>query len=118
MDYKLVTREEMRDAVNYVFFYHPIINYWSKILGVEDYTIKTNQIEPEQVTFPDDIEEKDRYFIGISVENKEATITHDRPLTEEDILHELLHLAYPDKSEDWVNAQTSIKLKEKKDELN
>ena len=53
---------------------------------------------------------KDRYFVGIEIdkENKAGTIYHDRELTEADIIHELLHVKYPNKSEDWINKTENI----------
>jgi hypothetical protein len=42
---------------------------------------------------------------------KEAVIYHDRDLTEEDIVHELLHVKYPDWTEDQVNLETDKLLK-------
>lgn len=95
-------------------FYKMIIEYWQKKLGLERYTINLEEISREQVTFPKDISDKDRYFIGISLKENVATISYDRDMTQEDILHELLHLAFPDKSEDWINEETNIRLNENK----
>lgn len=95
-------------------FYKSIVDYWKKVLGLEKYTINLEEINREQVTFPDDISDEDRYFIGVSVKENTATISYDRDMTQEDILHELLHLAFPDKSEDWVNKETKIRLNENK----
>lgn len=88
-----------------------IVKYWQNKLGLNDYEIFTESIPREQVTFPDDISEEDRYFVGIHSDKELAVIYHDRDLTEEDIVHELLHLAYPDKSEEWVVNETKNKLK-------
>lgn len=90
------------------------ISYWQKVLGLEKYTIITESISREQVTFPEDISDEDKYFIGISLKDNVATIFHDREMTQEDILHELLHLAFPEKSEDWINKETKIRLNENK----
>ena len=56
------------------------------------------------------------YFVGImpSKDALHATIFHDRKLTEEDIIHELLHVKYPDWSEDQVNEETEILLNKNK----
>lgn len=81
------------------------IDYWRVALGIETEVV-LEPISREQVVFDDDVPEKDKYFIGITRGENPLVITHDRPLTEEDIVHELLHIAYPDKDEDWVNAET------------
>lgn len=84
---------------------------WQQNLLLTDYKIKFDRINREQVTFPIDIEEKDKYFVGVNVEENTIVITHDRELTEEDILHELLHVANPEKSEEWINLETDRLLK-------
>ncbi len=56
----------------------------------------------------------DKYLTGIQwdKDGMQARIYHDRPLTDEDVVHELLHLLYPDWSEDQVNYQTTLYLAE------
>lgn len=85
-----------------------MIDKWLKKLGLEKWTIKTVEINPESVTYPKDISKEDKFFIGIIGKQEElnGTIYHDRPLTEEDVVHELLHIKYPDWSEDQVNIET------------
>jgi hypothetical protein len=43
--------------------------------------------------------------VGIEIDQlrRVGTIHHDRELTEKDIVHELLHVKYPNKNEDWIN---------------
>jgi len=89
------------------------IEFWRKELSLKDIEVLTQEISREQVDFPIDIDEKDMYFVGVNREGNTATIYHDRPLTEEDIVHELLHVAFPEKSEEWVVEQTDKKLKAK-----
>ena len=50
----------------------------------------------------------EEYFIGISIDwdNLSGVIYHDIALTEESIVHELLHVAYPEKNEAWINETT------------
>jgi hypothetical protein len=86
-----------------------MIEHWQKKLGLEEWTIDTRQIDPASVTYPDDCVGDDRFFIGIMPQEESlyATIFHDRPLTEEDIVHELLHVRYPSESEEWVNKETT-----------
>ena len=80
--------------------------------------ITTEVINSEQVTYPDDCQNKERFFIGIEIHHNKskAVIYHDRPLYEEAIVHELLHVKYPDWSEDQVNIETEKLLNQKKDE--
>jgi hypothetical protein len=90
------------------------IEFWKKELNLQDIEVITQPISREQVTFPNDISEEDKFFIGVAHEEKTATIYHDRELTEEDILHELLHVAFPSKSEQWVVKQTEKRLQWRK----
>jgi hypothetical protein len=85
-----------------------MIDKWIKELGLAQWSINTKQINPQSVTYPDDIPAKDKFFVGIMSQEEAlcATIFHDRDLTEEDIVHELLHVKYPDWSEDQVNIET------------
>lgn len=91
--------------------YLQITLLWARRLGLTDWKITLKGISRAQVMFPDDISEEDRYWVGISTEivesTKHAEITYDRPLTEEDIVHELLHICHPDESEDWINVSTA-----------
>ena len=93
-----------------------MVKYWQNKLGLNAWTIKVERIDDSQVTYPDDCVGDEKYYIGVEPNHKtkEATIYHMRDLTEEDILHELLHVANPSKSEDWVNATTDKMLKNKK----
>lgn len=91
-----------------------VIEKYRQELGLTHLEIKTESILREQVMYPDDISFKDKYFVGVSLEGGIATIYHDRDLFEEDILHELLHLTYPDKDEDWINAETEKLIKNNK----
>jgi hypothetical protein len=69
------------------------------------WTITTEAIEKKSVTYADDVPDNDKYFVGIQIdkESMQARIYHDRELTERDIIHELLHVRYPNKNEDWIN---------------
>ena len=89
--------------------------YWINALNLKIWVITTEEILPEQVTYGDYVPQKDRCFVGIEIdkENKIGTIYHDRELTEADIIHELLHVKHPNKSEDWIN-KTEIILNQNK----
>jgi hypothetical protein len=86
-----------------------MIDKWQKILSLEDWTIVTEPIEPDSVTYDADCPIEDRYYVGVHTKhlpgfNKQiATIYHDRALTERDVIHELLHVRYPHWTEDQVN---------------
>ena len=88
---------------------------WQIKLGLQGWEITTKEILDAQVTYPDDLRGEDRSFVGISIKPPKATIYHSRELTEEDIIHELLHIKYPYRSadfktwddyEDWVGEET------------
>ena len=89
------------------------INKYKKLLSLEDWEIYTIRILEEQVTYDTDVPNEDKYFIGITPNYyiKAATIYHDRDLTDEDILHELLHVKFPSVSESDINELTKILIK-------
>jgi len=95
-----------------------MIDKWKGLLSLNEWTIKTIEIDPRAVTYNTDCPSKDRYFVGIESDHHGgiATIYHDIPLTEEDIVHELLHVKYNDWSEDQVNAETERLLNQNKNE--
>jgi|ETNvirenome_6_85_1030632.scaffolds.fasta_scaffold02293_13 hypothetical protein len=80
-----------------------IIKKWQSYLGLLDWTITTERIDPGQIIY-----NGETYFIGISTtpENLRGIIYHDVDLYEEAILHELLHVRYPKKNEDWIVNKT------------
>ncbi len=87
---------------------------WKAVLGLKGWTITTEAIDKKSVVYDPEIPEEDRYYVGVHVDRDTciATIYHDRDLTEEDIIHELLHVKYPDWTEDQVNFQTTLYLAE------
>jgi len=91
------------------------LKYWKHMLCLKEWYVKLIKINPDQVTYDDDVPKEDRYFIGINKNNefKIATIFYDRKLTEEDIIHELLHLRFPELAEDDINFLTKIAYKNK-----
>ena len=84
---------------------HDMVGYWVDRLDLMGWTIATKAIEKKSVTYADDVPDSDKYFVGIQIdkESMQAIIYHDRPLTDEYVVHELLHVKYPNKSESWVN---------------
>ena len=91
---------------------------WKAVLGLKGWTITTEAIDKKSVVYDPEIPEEDRYYVGVHVDRDTciATIYHDRPLLEEDIVHELLHVKNPNWSEDQVNAETEKLLKEEDDQ--
>ena len=89
-----------------------MIQKWINKLGLTDWDITTEAISDEQVVYPDDISDEDRFFIGvrISPDDYKAVIYHSRVLVEEDIVHELLHVANPDKGEEWIERMTNLQM--------
>jgi hypothetical protein len=88
------------------------IKKWQKILNLQDQVIKTQEIHPDQVVYAADVPKKDRYYIGVNTSNEGYhTIYYDRPMTEEDVVHEMLHVKFPVLSQDEVNELTTILLK-------
>ena len=87
-----------------------MVDLWKSRFKLNEWKISLLAISSEQVTFDDDVPEEDRYFIGILKANgiKEAKIFYDRPLTEEDIVHELIHVKHPTWVEDKVNSFTKF----------
>ena len=81
------------------------ILFWKKQLCLTEWIISSESIDKEQVLYDKSIPKEDRYFVGvyIDIENKIATIYHDRKLTDEYILHELLHVKFPKFTEKQVN---------------
>ena len=86
------------------------LSKWQSKLNLKEWRFTVQEIQPTQVVYDNDCPVKDRYFIGIEInqENKTGTIYHDRELTEADIIHELLHVKYPNKSEEWINKTENI----------
>jgi hypothetical protein len=62
------------------------------MLGLDDWSIRTERIDPNQVEY-----NGEDYFVGIErdFEGRSAVIYHDIPLDEESIVHELLHICFP-----------------------
>jgi hypothetical protein len=89
------------------------LSKWQSKLNLKEWSFITEEIQPEQVVYDNDCPIKDRYFIGIEIDqqNKIGTIYHDRELTEADVIHELLHVKYPNKSEDWINKTEKLIIK-------
>ena len=82
-----------------------LLDKWQSKLNLKEWRFTVQEIQPEQVVYDNDCPVKDRYFIGIEIDHQKrvGVIYHDRELTERDIIHELLHVKYPNKKESWIN---------------
>ena len=74
-----------------------MIEKWQAILGLRSWNIKTSGVHIDQIDY-----NGEDYFIAIerNFKEKEATIFHDIKLCEHSIVHELLHIVYPEPEED------------------
>ena len=97
---------------------HDRIGYWIDALGLKGWTITTEAIDKKSVTYADDVPDNDKYFVGVEIDKESmyANIYHDRPLIDEYIVHELLHVKHLDWSEEQVNIETESLLNQNKDE--
>ena len=80
-----------------------IIKEWQTKFGISHWDITTEKIDPKQVVY-----NGEEYFIGIAIDwdTLKGVIYHDIDLTEEAIIHELLHIRHPKEDEDWINETT------------
>jgi hypothetical protein len=80
-----------------------MIKEWQDKLKLDHWDITTEKIDPKQVIY-----DGEEYFIGISIDwdNLSGEIHHDIDLTEEAIVHELLHIKFPTENEDWITETT------------
>lgn len=79
---------------------------WQEALGISTWRITVEKISPWQVTNKDG--RPNGSLVGIRVDDvtaRCATLIHTRGLNPEDIVHELLHLAYPDWPHEQVEAE-------------
>lgn len=79
------------------------IKKWQNKLEIQEWDITLESIHPEQIEY-----NGEKYFIGITRDFKTKTgvIYHDIDLYEEAIIHELLHVRYPTRSEYWVDKES------------
>ena len=87
-----------------------VIKEWQDKLEIPNWDITTEKIEPEQIMY-----DGEEYFVGIAIDwdNLSGVIYHDIDLTEDAVIHELLHVRYKDKDEDWINETTKQHLHSK-----
>jgi hypothetical protein len=85
-----------------------LVKRWQDKLEIPEWDITLESIHPEQIEYSGE-----KYFIGITrdFKNKTGVIYHDIDLYEEAIIHELLHVRYPTRSEYWVDKESKKLLK-------
>ena len=90
-----------------------LIRQWLTRFGLSHWKVTTERISVYQVS--DDDCGIGSEFVGVSIDNApySATIHHTRKLTEEDIIHELLHVRHPEWSEEQVNLTTHLLIQQK-----
>jgi hypothetical protein len=80
----------------------PSVRGWTKRLGLERYAVSCQPTHPLQVTGPDG--RPGHEVVGVIVDGATAKIVHTRPLREDDIVHELLHVARPE----WPHVEVEL----------
>ena len=96
-----------------IFLSSRMIEYWQSMLDITDWEISCEMISELQVVDALDGNSPGHEFVGIAIQStaKKGTIFHTRALLEDDIIHELLHVRFPDWSEQDVNFWTNLLMK-------
>jgi len=91
----------------------PLLKKWQALLGISDWVILFEPISENQVVDESEGNTSGHEFVGIQINFKKqiGTIYHTRKLNEDDIVHELLHVAFPIWSEEKVNFWTELLMK-------
>ncbi len=87
-----------------------MLKKWQSFLDISHWTIVCEPINEMQVM--DDLkgDMPGHEFVGIEIDliNQNGIIYHTRPLQDDDIVHELLHVRFPDWNEQKVNYWTDL----------
>lgn len=91
-------------------FAYEQIDHWKTVFGITDWDIICTVIDEMQVIDIWEGETPGHEFVGIerNFSTRTGIIYHTRPLEEDDIIHELLHIRYPEWSEEKVAFWTSL----------
>ena len=85
------------------------IDFWKSVLNLQEWEVICSPISEMQVL--DDLygEMPGHEFVGVVINQqlKIANIYHTRPLLDDDIIHELLHVRFPLWTEEEVNVITN-----------
>lgn len=91
-----------------------VLAYWKKKLKIK-ISIETCKISRWEVTGENSA--RGESLVGVIIKPNKAIIVHTRKLLEEDIIHELLHVANPSWSEEEVKKETNFLMNQKRREL-
>jgi hypothetical protein len=83
-----------------------VIERWQWRLGLVEWTARRERISPLQVV--DETGMPGNELIGVVLEALAFTIVHTRDLTEHDVIHELLHVAFPEWEHDQIELWTDL----------
>ena len=83
-----------------------VLKQWQDNLNITQYSINCERISPFQVS--NENSDRGHEFVGICTDHDacKASLFHTRKLITADIVHELLHVKYPEWSEEQVNNET------------
>ncbi len=103
----------------HLFQYSKLIEHWKTLFELTDWNISCESISSMQVVDALDGNTPGHEFVGISIqfEKRKGTIFHTRPLHEDDIIHELLHIRFPSWSEEEVNFWMNLLMKQTKSKM-
>ena len=98
---------------NTTFLSSRMIEQWKSLLQISDWNITCQSISEMQVVDSLHDNTPGHEFVGIAIilKRKSGIIYHTRPLLEDDIIHELLHVRFPDFAENEVNFWTNLLMK-------
>ncbi len=98
---------------NATFLSSKLIEQWKSLLQISEWKISCQSISEMQVVDGLHGDTPGHEFVGICINSLERSgiIYHTRPLLEDDIIHELLHVRFPDFSEEEVNFWTNLLMK-------
>jgi hypothetical protein len=81
---------------------HQQIGTWQLRLGLQTWEARLEPVDPMQVTGEDGLPGAE--LVGVIIRVTHFTIVHTRPLAIDDIIHELLHVAWPH----WPHAEVEL----------
>lgn len=82
------------------------LDYWQKTLGLEGYQVVFERHHKLQMTRENG--EPGCNIVGVNKEEGVITIFATRPLREDDVVHELLHVKYPEETDhNWIVEETA-----------
>jgi hypothetical protein len=83
------------------------LSYYRELIGIDSiWIINVSHILKQQV-YSEENCRCGNHMVGMDIdwERNIATINHTKKLKEDDIIHELLHIKYPEVTEDYINRE-------------